>query len=427
MIETHKSPERAFIVGVKLPFENQFDFDESLKELAALVDTAGAQVINTFTQNRQSIDTALFLGKGKVEELKAYVMQDNIDTVIFDTELSPRQIRNLEKEIGKKILDRSWIILDIFASRAKTREAKTQVELAQLKYFMPRLTRQWTHLSRQVGGGVGTKGPGETQLETDKRLIKDRISQLEKELKDISKQRNIQRRGREDIYKVVLVGYTNVGKSTIMNKLSDAGILAENRLFATLDSTTRIIEAKDKKKFLLSDTVGFINKLPHNLVASFKSTLEEVVEADLLLHIIDVSHPNFHEQMKVVDNVLHEIGALNKKIFCVFNKADLLSHDEMDMRVGNDYKGNSIFISAEKGKNLGKLVQKVVEIMESDYVIKEIILPLKESKIISSVHSFTEVLEENYGSDTVTIRYRANPANSRYINHLLSSMKKIEL
>ncbi|MBC7476046.1 MAG: GTPase HflX, partial [Candidatus Sericytochromatia bacterium] len=296
MIDTHKPAERAFIVGVKLQKNTMQEIQDSLDELTALVDTAGATVVNSFIQNKTNVDNAFFIGKGKMHELKAFAEEEKIDTIIFDTELSPSQIRNLERETEKKILDRSWIILDIFANRAKSREAKTQVELAQLKYFMPRLTKQWTHLSRQAGGGVGTKGPGETQLETDKRLMKDRISLLEDELEEIAKQRDIRRRGRKDLFKVVLVGYTNVGKSTLMNRLSDAGVLVENRLFATLDSTTRTIELKDKKTFLLSDTVGFISKLPHNLVASFKSTLEEVVDADLLLHIIDVSHTNFNEQ-----------------------------------------------------------------------------------------------------------------------------------
>jgi GTP-binding protein HflX len=419
LIETRKPSERAFIVAVKLPRDKQDAIEESLDELAALVDTAGATVVNTFIQNRPNIDNAFFVGKGKVEELKMYADQENIDTIIFDTELSPGQIRNLEKMTGKKILDRSWVILDIFAYRAKTREAKTQVELAQLKYFMPRLTRQWTHLSRQVGGGVGTKGPGETQLETDKRLIKDRIRLLEDELENIAKQRDIRRRGRKDNFKVVLVGYTNVGKSTLMNRLSDAGVLVENRLFATLDSTTRTIDLKDKKKFLLSDTVGFINKLPHNLVASFKSTLEEVVEADLLLHVIDISHSNFREQVKVVEKVLEELGARNLKMLYVFNKADALTENELEFRVPGKYSENSIFISAQTGFNIDKLKEKIIEIMEMDFVEREISFSTKKTKLISTIHQMTEVLEEDYDGDNIKIRFKASTASSDYIDNLM--------
>lgn len=420
MIETHKPAERAFIVGVKLQNDTSEEVKESLEELASLVDTAGAEVVESFIQNKTKADSAFFIGKGKVEELKIYAEEAKIDTIIFDTELSPSQIKNLENNIGKKILDRSWVILDIFANRAQTKEAKTQVELAQLKYFMPRLTRQWTHLSRQAGGGgVGTKGPGETQLETDKRLIREKITQLERELEEISKQRDIRRRGRKNIFKVILVGYTNVGKSTLMNRLSNAGVLAENRLFATLDSTTRTIELDNKKKFLLSDTVGFINKLPHNLVASFKSTLEEVTEADLLLHVIDVSHNNFAEQMKTVEQVLEELKANDKKTIFVFNKADSVDLEEIAYKIDSKYKKDAVYISAQTGWNIDSLLDKIVEFMESDYVTKEINLKLSESKNISIIHSISEILEEDYQEDKVRIVYRASSANDKYIESLL--------
>ncbi len=420
MIDTHKPAERAFIVGVKLQHDTHEEVKESLEELASLVDTAGAEVVESFVQNKTKADTTFFIGKGKVEELKAYAEDAKIDTIIFDTELSPSQIKNLENTIGKKILDRSWVILDIFANRAQTKEAKTQVELAQLKYFMPRLTRQWTHLSRQAGGGgVGTKGPGETQLETDKRLIREKISQLEKELEEISKQRDIRRRGRKNIFKVILVGYTNVGKSTLMNKLSNAGVLAENRLFATLDSTTRTIELENKKKFLLSDTVGFINKLPHNLVASFKSTLEEVTEADLLLHVVDVSHNNFAEQMKTVEQVLDELKANDKKTIFVFNKADSVDLEEVGYKIDSKYKKDAIYISAQTGWNTDSLLEKIVEIMEADYVTRDISLKLSDSKLISIIHSVAEILEEDYFEDNVKIVYRASSSNDKYIESLL--------
>lgn len=419
MIETHKPAERAFIVGVKLQQDTHDEVKESLDELASLVDTAGAEVIESFIQNKTKADSAFFIGKGKVEELKAYAEDAKIDTIIFDTELSPSQIKNLENAIGKKILDRSWVILDIFANRAQTKEAKTQVELAQLKYFMPRLTRQWTHLSRQAGGGVGTKGPGETQLETDKRMIREKINQLERELEEISKQRDIRRRGRKNIFKVILVGYTNVGKSTLMNRLSNAGVLAENRLFATLDSTTRTIELENKKSFLLSDTVGFINKLPHNLVASFKSTLEEVTEADLLLHVVDVSHSNFAEQMKTVETVLEELKANDKKTIYVFNKADSVDLEEVAYKIDPKYRKDAVYISAQTGWNVDSLLEKIVEVMESDYVTKEINLKMSDSKKISIIHSVAEILEEDYSEDNVKIVYRASSANDKYIESLV--------
>lgn len=421
MIETHKLAERAFIVGVKLQENSKEEVEESLSELASLVDTAGAVVVNSFIQARHGLDSAFYIGKGKVQELKAYAEAEKIDTIIFDTELSPSQIKNLEREIGKKILDRSWIILDIFASRAKTREAKTQVELAQLNYFMPRLTRQWTHLSRQAGGGgVGTKGPGETQLETDKRLIRTRIQKLESELEVIGKQREFRRRSRKDEFKVSLVGYTNVGKSTLMNKLCNAGLLAENRLFATLDSTTRIIELENKKKFLLSDTVGFIKKLPHNLVASFRSTLEEVNDSDLLLHVIDISHSNYKEQIATVEKVLNELGSEHKKVIYVFNKSDNLTSESFEDKSDDKYKDNSFFISAQTGLNIDKLLAKIIEIMESEYQTEVLDIDIKNSKIISTIHSMSEVLEEDYQEEKIVIKFRAKQSTIDYIKSLVA-------
>lgn len=419
MIDTHVPAERAFIVGVKLQETTIQESEDSLAELASLVDTAGAVVVDSFIQNRHSVDKAFYIGTGKVAELKIYADELKIDTIIFDTELSPSQIKNLERETGKKILDRSWVILDIFATRAKTKEAKTQVELAQLKYFMPRLTRQWTHLSRQVGGGVGTKGPGETQLETDKRLIRGRIQKLEEELVQISKQRDFRRRSRQGEFKVSLVGYTNVGKSTLMNRLSNAGVLVENRLFATLDSTTRVIELENKKKFLLSDTVGFIKKLPHNLVASFRSTLEEVNEADLLLHVIDVSHPSFVEQMKTVEKVLDELGSSEKNTIYVFNKADNVDLAEIHYKIDPSYLSKSIFLSAQTGLNVDKLVAKILDIMENEHETDVIEIPLKNSKAISTVHSLAEVINEEYEDDKVKITLKANSSTMKYIKDLI--------
>ena len=421
MIDTHKPAERAFIVGVKLQETTTEEAEESLDELASLVDTAGAIVAGVFIQNRSHIDSAFYIGKGKVVELRAAAEQAKVDTIIFDTELSPSQIKNLERETNKKILDRSWIILDIFATRAKTREAKTQVELAQLNYFMPRLTRQWTHLSRQAGGGgVGTKGPGETQLETDKRLIKSRIQRLEDELLEISKQRDVRRRSRKDEFKVTLVGYTNVGKSTLMNRLSNAGVLAENRLFATLDSTTRVIELENKKKFLLSDTVGFIKKLPHNLVASFRSTMEEVNEADLILHVIDIKHPNYSEQIKTVEKVLEDLGANTKNTIYVFNKADNLTIDELMFKVDPAYLDRAVFVSAHTGLNVDKLLAKIVKLMEDDYKTEVFEIPLSDSKTIANFHSLGEIIEQEYEEDKVRLTIKTNSSKMNYIKSLIT-------
>jgi len=421
LIDTAKGIEKAVIVGVRLQNDKESVINESLKELEALLDTAGAVVVGTFVQNKQTIDPTFFIGKGKVEQIKVFAEQEDVSTIVFDTELSPSQIKNLEKAIEKKILDRSWVILDIFAKHAKTREAKTQVELAQMKYFLPRLTRQWTHLSRQVGGGVGTKGPGETQLETDKRLVRKRIILLEEELKEISKQRKVQRKQRDELFKVVLVGYTNVGKSSLMNKISSSDVFVENRLFATLDSTTRIVELENKKSFLLSDTVGFINKLPHNLIASFRSTLEEVVEADLLLHVVDVSHHNFEDHIRVAENVLKELDVLSKPKIFVFNKYDLLDSksDIYKIYENEDY----IYTSALTNLNIDTLKDKIANYMEENYISKEIECHAGEYKIISLIHELTDVLREDYIDDKVVIAFRGRKEDVHFIDNKLLSLR----
>jgi len=421
LIDNIKGIEKAVIVAVKLQNDDQSAIEESLKELESLLDTAGAVVVGSFIQNKQSIDPVFYVGKGKVDQIKAFAEQEEATTIVFDTELSPSQIKNLEKVIEKKILDRSWVILDIFARNAKSKEAKTQVELAQMKYFLPRLTRQWTHLSRQVGGGVGTKGPGETQLETDKRLVRKRILLLEEELKEISKQRKVQRKQRDDLFKVVLVGYTNVGKSSLMNKISVSDVFVENRLFATLDSTTRVVEVENKKPFLLSDTVGFINKLPHNLIASFRSTLEEVVEADLLLHVVDISHPNFEEQIRVAEKVLKELDVLSKPKIFVFNKYDLLDSksDVYKIYESEDY----VYTSALTDLNIETLKQKIAGYMESEYVSKEIECHVKEYKIISLIHELTDVLKEEYIDDKILIAFKGKKADVDLIDSKLLSLR----
>ncbi|QDW27652.1 GTPase HflX [Pedobacter sp. KBS0701] len=320
--------ERAILVGVVTPGEKEAQTKEYLDELAFLVDTAGGKVENVFTQKMLKPERATFVGTGKLEEIKAYVKSEEIDVVVFDDELSPSQLRNIDRELGVKVLDRSNLILDIFANRAQTAQAKTQVELAQLQYVLPRLTGMWTHLERQKGG-IGMRGPGETQIESDRRIILNKISLLKERLRNIDRQNETQRKNRGQLIRVALVGYTNVGKSTIMNMLSKSEVFAENKLFATLDTTVRKVVIENLP-FLLSDTVGFIRKLPHHLVECFKSTLDEVREADLLIHVVDVSHPNFEDQINTVNETLKDIGAIDKDMILVFNKIDAYVSPEVD-------------------------------------------------------------------------------------------------
>jgi GTP-binding protein HflX len=362
--DTGIKPERAVLVGVVTPGQTEMQTREYLEELQFLVETAGGETVKTFTQRMQRPDRATFVGTGKLEDIKAYVKAEEIDIVVFDDELSPSQLRNVENELQVKILDRSNLILDIFAKRAQTSQAKTQVELAQLQYMLPRLTRMWTHLERQKGG-IGMRGPGETQIETDRRIILQKISLLKERLKEIDKQNETQRKNRHQLVRVALVGYTNVGKSTIMNMISKSEVFAENKLFATLDTTVRKVVIENLP-FLLSDTVGFIRKLPHHLVECFKSTLDEVREADILIHVVDISHPNFEDHMDTVNETLKDLGAIDKEIITVFNKIDAyrpLSRDEqeeVEPLTLSDFENSwmaknsspAIFISALKKENI---------------------------------------------------------------------------
>ncbi|HOX78985.1 MAG TPA: GTPase HflX, partial [Bacteroidales bacterium] len=320
--------ERAVLIGL---VKNRFDADrinDYLNELAFLVDTAGGVAVKRFIQRIDLPDQRTYIGQGKLNEIKEFVKNEDINIAIFDDELTPSQSRNVEKELGIKVLDRNSLILDIFARRARTAHARTQVELAQYEYLLPRLTRMWTHLERQQGG-IGLRGPGEREIETDRRIVRDRIALLKEKLKEIDKIKTTQRKGRKELVRVALVGYTNVGKSTVMNLLSKSDVFAENKLFATLDTTVRKVVIGNLP-FLLTDTVGFIRKLPHSLVESFKSTLDEVREADLLVHIADISHPHFEEQIAVVNQTLSEIGASNKPVIMLFNKIDAYTFVEKD-------------------------------------------------------------------------------------------------
>ena len=333
MIEDHvitdSANERAVLVGIITPTQTEAKANEYLDELDFLADTAGAVTVKKFLQRLDSPNSTTFVGKGKLEEIRQYVEENEIGLVIFDDDLSPKQVANIEKELKVKILDRTSLILDIFAKRAKTANAKMQVELAQYQYLLPRLTRMWTHLERQRGG-IGMRGPGETQIETDRRIILDKIALLRERLRSLDKQKTIQRKNRGKLTRIALVGYTNVGKSTLMNLLSKSDVFAENKLFATLDTTCRKVII-DNLPFLLSDTVGFIRKLPTHLVESFKTTLDEVRDADILVHVVDISHPQFEEQIEVVNKTLNEVcDAANKEMILVFNKIDAFNYIPKD-------------------------------------------------------------------------------------------------
>jgi len=377
-IIAQEANERTVLVGLITQNQSETKTREYIDELAFLAETAGAEPVHTFLQKLEYPNPRTYVGKGKLEEIREYVEKEEIGMVIFDDDLTTKQVTNIERELKVKILDRTSLILDIFARRAQTATARTQVELAQYQYLLPRLTRMWTHLERQRGG-IGMRGPGETQIETDRRIILDKISRLKEELKHIDKQKSIQRKNRGKLTRVALVGYTNVGKSTIMNLLSKSEVFAENKLFATLDTTVRKVII-DNLPFLLTDTVGFIRKLPTHLVDSFKSTLDEVREADLLVHVVDISHPQFEEQIEVVNRTLQEVcGAANKPMIMVFNKIDAFTYtpkDEDDLTPStranisleefertwmSQTSGNCVFISAKKRINIEALKQMLYE------------------------------------------------------------------
>jgi GTP-binding protein HflX len=417
MIEIPRNvQERAILVALNTKDINKEIVEEHLNELEELASTAGAVTIIKIVQSKPAIDPAYYLGKGKAAELISLVEQNKIDLVIFDDELSPVQVRNLEKLLNRKIVDRSALILDIFASRAKTKEAKTQVELAQLEYLLPRLTRAWTHLSKQYGG-IRTKGPGETQIETDRRTIRNRISHLKENLKKIESQRNTQSQGRKEFVRVCIVGYTNAGKSTLFNLLTKSSVFAEDKLFATLDSTTRKFKLNKSQDILLSDTVGFIRKLPHNLVASFKSTLNEVRDADIILHVIDLSHKYFEDHIEVVDETLKELDSDKKATLKVFNKVDAINDKNILNYVRNKYS-DSIIISAERGINISRLNNKLLELVENAFIEESIDINLNDSKTAARIHSLAEVLSTNYDNGTMQITYRTSRENSEKIKKI---------
>ena len=372
------------LVGVVHRGQTDVQVTEYLDELAFLAETAGAKPVKRFMQKLAHPDSKTYVGKGKVEEIRQYVLGKGIRVVIFDDELTGAQISNLEKELNVKTIDRSDLILDIFARRAKTAQARAQVELAQYQYILPRLRGMWKHLER-LGGGIGTRGPGESEIETDRRIVREKITLLRKRLAEIDKQAQTQRKERGELIRVALVGYTNVGKSTLMNTLTKSDVLAENKLFATLDTTTRKV-VYENTPFLLSDTVGFIRKLPHHLVESFKSTLDEVKESDILLHVIDISHPRYEEQMQVVQQTLTEMGCHDKPVICIFNKMDryeALAFDEwlepdvkeqmleeLHGRWSEETHGNCVFISATERRNLDGLRNTILDKVRELYKVR---------------------------------------------------------
>jgi GTP-binding protein HflX len=379
-----RAEERAVLVGVVQKEQREEEVQEYLDELAFLAETAGAVTVKKFIQKLAHPDSRTYVGKGKLQEIAAYIQAKEIDLLIFDDELTGAQISNIEKEVKVKTIDRSDLILDIFARRAKTAQAKAQVELAQYQYILPRLRGMWKHLER-LGGGIGTRGPGETEIETDRRIVRDKISLLRKRLQEIDKQAFTQRKERGEFIRVALVGYTNVGKSTIMNLLSKSEVLAENKLFATLDTTTRKI-VYETTPFLLSDTVGFIRKLPHHLVESFKSTLDEVREADILLHVVDISHPAYEDQLGVVNKTLQEMGAHDKPTLTIFNKMDLYIKqtfdewlaeetkeqilDDMKARWQEQTGGNAIFVSALERMHIDELRKAILDKVRELYRVR---------------------------------------------------------
>jgi GTP-binding protein HflX len=433
MIETRpkKNHERALLIGLEKQGVSKWDLQDSLEELAELASSAGAEVVDTVTQKLQKPTAPYYIGKGKAESLKPALQDQQVTSVIFNDELSPAQGRNLENLLARKVLDRTQLILDIFAQRARSREGRLQIELAQLQYLLPRLTRMWHHLSRQTGG-IGTRGPGETQLEVDRRRVQERIARLERELEAVRKTRAVQRQGRKRHQWPVaaVVGYTNAGKSTLLNLLTGADVVAENKLFATLDPTTRSFVLPNKQRVLLTDTVGFLRKLPHTLIESFKATLEEVSEADLLIHIVDLSHSRVDDQMEAVEGVIKELDAFGKQTLIVFNKIDNLDppspgygaarNRELAETYVNRFPG-SVAISARTGEGVNKLVQALQDALSAWRLRSRFRIPASESALIAEIHRVGHVLELRYEGDGALIVAHVPPELAqkldRYAEH----------
>lgn len=401
--------ERALLVGAPLKRSNaRHHLDEHLLELERLADTAGAQVVGSLTQQLDRPNPATYLGKGKIEELRERIGTDQISLVLFDDELSPTQGKNIEDATGCRVMDRAEVILDIFATRARSREARMQVELAQLEYMLPRLTRMWSHLEK-MRGGIGLRGPGETQLETDRRLIGHRIRVLKERLEEVKRARAVQRQSRQGAYKVALVGYTNAGKSSLLRALSrDRDVFVEDRLFATLDTLSREVDLGENQRAVVTDTVGFIRKLPHHLVASFRATLDEVNEADLLLHVIDASNPTWEEQRLVVEDVLGELGVHGRQVRHVFNKTDLLSPPDLAaLRARIDaLLPGSVFVSSTSDAGVEPLRALLRESVRAHRPVAELRIPVTDGRLLADVHRSGEVLDQRHEDGEMIVRAR---------------------
>ncbi|HZA54136.1 MAG TPA: GTPase HflX [Candidatus Udaeobacter sp.] len=422
----HHPKEKAILVGIELPArEHKVPLDHSVEELERLAETAGAKIVRTFTQQLRSVTPATLMGRGKVEEIQSSLKEFQPDLVIVDGDLSPAQQRNLEFAFKLRVVDRSQLILDIFAQRARSNEGKLQVELAQLEYLLPRLTRQWTHLSR-LGGGIGTRGPGETQLEVDRRRIRERIGHLKRRLKTVERTRTLQRKERDEVpyTTVALVGYTNAGKSTLMNVLTQAGVFVEDKLFATLDPTTRALRLPNGDKVMLVDTVGFINNIPHSLIEAFKSTLEEVRHADLLLHLVDMANPLFEEQVQVVEAVLEEIGAGEIPSIVVPNKIDRAA-----VPVGQ-FKNRSAEavcpISAMTGAGIDELLERIGAFMDRRKERFQAIFPVSQGAYLALLRERGRILKETYEGDEVHVTALVSPKLAGQLRKWLQAAAPIQ-
>ncbi len=423
MIETtpKKTQERALLIGLEQDGVSKWDLRDSMEELRELANSAGAEVVDTVTQKLQKPTAPYYIGRGKAELIKESFKDQQVTSVIFNDELSPAQGRNLENLLARKVLDRTQLILDIFAQRARSREGRLQIELAQLQYLLPRLTRMWNHLSRQTGG-IGTRGPGETQLEVDRRRVQERIARLERELEGVRRVRTVQRQGRKRHQWPVaaVVGYTNAGKSTLLNLLTGADLVAGNKLFATLDPTTRSFTLPNKQRVLLTDTVGFLRKLPHTLIESFKATLEEVSEADLLIHLVDLSHPRVDENIEAVDNVTKELGAYGKQTLLVFNKIDALENPELVEIYRNKFPG-SVAISARTGEGVSGLVEALQDELSSWRLRSRFRIPTNESALLAEIHRVGHVLELRYEGDDAVIVAHVPPQLEQKLTRFTTS------
>jgi GTPase len=423
-MKTHRVPQstkkattlKALLVGVETTGSGHLG--HSLDELDGLARTAHYQPLGTFTQRLASINPTTFIGKGKVDELVTAVKHHEADAVIFDAALTPAQTRNLENILKCGVVDRPWIILEIFKDHARTREAKTQVELARLQYALPRLTKMWTHLSRQRGG-IGMKDVGETQIQLDRRIIRDNIAKLNKKLKHIHRERQTQRKARQNAYQVSLVGYTNVGKSTLMNCLTGVDTLVADKLFATLDSTVRKVKKNFPYPILLADTVGLIDKLPHDLVASFKSTLDEIRNANLLLHVVDISHPNFKEQLRVAEELIRELGAEELPMVLVFNKIDRIAENDTVGHMKRQYP-EAVFVSCQEGMGMDDLRNAIVREYEANLLPYRVELKYPQNNLIQNIRKYALIIKEDYQKTSVTLDLRVWPQNKSKLMEVLN-------